>query len=182
MATVIVIFVKLEGGAAYYFTNVAFFVSLPFVIILFTDLYSQIINEFKCKSCLNNIFLLLIIFAIFYISLNVFQRTHQQHLIHKKNENQFIASLLSIRKQPLNNLYVPSEKLALMGTPVKECVSQPFVYPAVSERPWMNVIAFNDGCFYEFYGFRKYGITLDQQKEVTVAPRTLDNMEKIFWP
>ena len=46
--------------------------------------------------------------------------------------------------------------------PIDACAAQPFVFPAVSERPWMGVITPNNGkCSYQNYGYQQYKINPD---------------------
>ena len=40
--------------------------------------------------------------------------------------------------------------------PVTQCNARPFVYPAISERIWVDVIEPADNCIYNRFGFTEY--------------------------
>ena len=41
--------------------------------------------------------------------------------------------------------------------PIEAGTSRPFLFPAVSERPWVDVIVADGRCQYKDYGYREYG-------------------------
>ena len=53
------------------------------------------------------------------------------------------------------SIYSPSSD-ALNLNPVKYCLARPFLYPALSERPWFGVIEGGSKCEYLYYGFDDY--------------------------
>ena len=96
-------------------------------------------------------------------------------------QSTFIDSLIEVRQTtPLNAVLRPDEE-AFAHNPVARCTSQPFVFPAVSERPWVDVIVARNDCLYEGYLYGQYGITKSQQI-VAVQPRLLPGMAIVSWP
>lgn len=162
---------SIGGGSAGYFSNVAFFVSLPGLVACVAYWLAQ-------RGLDHRLVLVAGIFIICLLGAKAFyaaSRLHSNRLNPQTNE--LISQLQHMRLDaPLNVVWQPSSK-TMAANPVERCMAQPFVYPAVSERPWTGVVSDgNDGrCSYYAYGYEQYGIS-DTIKRVTVAPRLLGNM------
>lgn len=53
-------------------------------------------------------------------------------------------------------MILEADSTLLAGNPVTLCRARPFVFPAVSERPWIGVMAQHSDCRYEDYGYENY--------------------------
>jgi hypothetical protein len=173
-ALVIFLF-SMPGGAAYYFTNVAFFVALPGVVVLLAHAFSQ--RRVSSQP--------LLVFAVVLVSLlgvPAFYRASAMYPARSVSiHSEFIDSLIELRHiTPVNVVLQPTAE-AFANNPVITCTAQPFVYPAVSERPWIGVIPARSDCTYQYYGYSQYGIT-ESQQTVTVQPRLLPRMAILSWP
>lgn len=178
---VIVMFFKVPGGSAYYFSNIAFFVSLPLVVLWGLNDLGYLVNKLKVNEAISTSAML--IFGIFFAILmgwKDFKHTFASHQKIASQHNEFVDQLVSLRTQMPINGYIRLNPMALSNNPIKECRSQPFVYPAVSERPWINVIVPKIDCLYQYFGYEQYGLT-PQQQNVTV-PINRREMIELSWP
>lgn len=89
-------------------------------------------------------------------------------------ENPMISHLLKLRDSPPNIVLQPSAEL-LADNPVKRCAAQPFVFPAVSERAWVDVVQGDGDCNYLYYGYAQYGLNRGDQR-VSIQPKLLPEM------
>ncbi len=160
----------IPGGSAYYFSNVAFFVSLPAVVSMLTLGWLRRVPDQRLWLGLVVIFVSLVSWPSYYRNSGL-SPSHATRV-----ENLLIDHLLIIRKtSPLNLVLRPNDDL-LANNPVKRCTAQPFVYPAVAERPWIDVIqGAESACSYSNYGYSKYGISAED-RYVKMAPRLLSGM------
>ena len=67
----------------------------------------------------------------------------------------------------------PSEALAEQN-PIEKIAAIPFVYPAASERPWINVVLADESSNersvnFTWYGYEQYGLNY-QQQVITIEP------------
>jgi hypothetical protein len=167
--------VQTPGVNNYWFSNVSFFVALPGVVSWAGQLPD------KLQQHPHRLLVIGILLVGLFGSKGLYQAS-ALYLEHDSPQpNAFITSLLEVRDTtPLNVVLKPVDG-ALSGTPIHDCTAQPFVFPAVSERPWINVIVARRDCTYQFYGYDQYGLTSSQQT-VTVQPRLLPGMEILSWP
>lgn len=167
--SVIVITYRIPGGSAYYFTNVAFFVSLP-SLIGFIALKLQ--HRFKI-SILRGLF----IFCIFLTGL-LNARTYLEiswlgkARIYDGKSSELINKLNIIRESsPVNEVQRASTDL-IKSNPVSSCSAQPFVFSAVSERAWVELLKIeNTNCSYEYYGYEQYFVS--NSRHTVLAPARL---------
>jgi len=160
----------MPGGSAIYFSNVAFFVSLPGLVAMLATGMERLGGNQRW----------MLIFGVFLVSLLGFKSFYQasafnhRHSAHK--ENDLINALSRLRNtSALQTVLRPSPD-ALASNPVKDCTAQPFVFPAVSERPWVGVINADPGsCAYIYYGYSQYGITPGKQG-ASIEPKLLPGM------
>lgn len=171
--SVIVILYRIPGGSAYYFTNVAFFVSLPSLIGFITLGLQQ---RFK-MSTLYRFF----IFCMFLSGL-LHARTYLgiswlgKAKIYDGINSELVNKLDIIRESsPVNEVQRASIDL-IKNNPVSSCSAQPFVFSAVSERAWVELLKIeNANCSYEYYGYEQYFIS-SNGRTVLAPVRLLDGM------
>ncbi|MCB2262249.1 MAG: hypothetical protein LGR52_04820, partial [Candidatus Thiosymbion ectosymbiont of Robbea hypermnestra] len=164
----------LPGAAAFYFSHIAFFVALPTVVTLATERLHQ-------RRVRDTTLLFLGIALIVLASLKSYYRASALTSLQQPSEQSpLIESLLRVRdRSPLWIALKPDPSLP-KNNPVARCDAQPFVFPAVSERPWLQVIPERDDCYYLYYGYAQYGIT-DARQSVSVKARLLPDMEVHQW-
>lgn len=158
---------EIPGGGAYYFSNVAMFVALPTFVGLFTYC-SQLFMNGKTLSCLA----LLCIFSIKYPLLIKEIRPARV----APPENALVDALTNMRDtSSKEHVYLLEKKNgADIKYPITSCTAQPFIYPAVSERPWSGVIDHQSKCEYVYYGYPAYKIPAD--KEEKMPPPVMQGM------
>ena len=161
---------NIPGGSAYYFSNVAFFVSLPAVLIL---CYAGLERLFAEQTNQNTNMLIVLVSACALVSMTNYspmRKLFKEHSGINKELNSFIETLVSIRKNSeIDQYFVPSQSLIAQNN-IKRITAKPFVYPAVSERPWVNVVVENDTkTKYQWYSYEQYGITKEKQ-HITIDP------------
>lgn len=146
----------IPGGAAYYFSNVALFVSLPAVSAMLA---------FWCGSRAvdQRLILAFILIAVILVGMPRYDNFINRYSKHStKVDNLFITKLQDLRDNAqLNTIFQAGPELIAMN-PVESCTAQPFVFPAVSERAWTDVITPKKGkCSYQNYGYHLYKIQPD---------------------
>jgi uncharacterized short protein YbdD (DUF466 family) len=149
----------IPGGAAYYFSNVALFVSLPAVSSMLA---------FWCerKAVDQRLILALILFAVILVGMPRYDNFINRYSKHSvKVENFFITKLQDLRDNAQLNLIFQAGPELITMNPVESCTAQPFVFPAVSERAWTGVITPKEGkCSYQNYGYHLYQIQPDNYR------------------
>lgn len=165
----------IPGLALYYFSNIAFFVALPTVATLATER----LHRWRVRD---TTLLFLGIALIVLASLRSYYRASAFASVPAPpRQSAFVESLLRVRDHlPLHIALQPHPSL-LRDNPIRPCDAQPFIFPAISERPWLQVIPQRDDCYYQYYGYEQYGIT-DARQAVTVEARLLPEMEIRHWP
>jgi hypothetical protein len=163
---------RIDGGAAYYFSNVAFFVSLPGLVVIAVTL--SIRSHFEQQRIL--------IVGVFFVGLLGLGGFYRASLLSDTRANPHTSEMVSQLQlmrltAPLNIVWQPTLNMVTTN-PVKRCTAKPFIYPAVSERPWVDVITDGDEerCSYQAYGYVQYGIS-ETHKMVGVAPRLMPGMQ-----
>lgn len=168
---VITLTFSIDGGSAYYFSNIAFFVSLPGVIVLVVSWIER--RSWSPQRPFFIITLLLSLLGLegFYLA-SAFSYYRADHVTKK-----LISQLLLMRTNSPIKIVWRANLQTLMSNPIKRCTAQPFLYPAVSERPWVGVISGGDKgwCNYYGYGYEQYGVTT-LMKQVSVQPNLLPDL------
>jgi hypothetical protein len=160
----------IPGGSAYYFSNVAFFVSLPAVVAMLTMALMRYGTDRR----------LLLGFGILLIGWVSFPTYLRHSFLDSsytvRQENLLISQLLRIKEQsPPHLVLMPNETLR-QANPVERCTARPFVFPAVSERAWADVIEDANGdCRFSNYAYGQYGITQNDSR-AKVPVRLLPGM------
>lgn len=162
---------SIPHGSAYYFTNVAFFISLPLILLLVYDGLMKL----RIKNWgWNNKKLIASVAAIAlvgWVSYGPLANLIQMPLVPAPGAQTFIKTLLEIKNTPdLDQYWSPSPEL-LAENPLKRVSARPFVYPALSERPWVNVVIAPKTTLREYYmyGYELYGLSARQQA-ITMEP------------
>lgn len=145
---------EIPGGSAYYFTNIAFFVCIPFLVFYAKEILS-VAASWKSRVRLAAIVVILAISAPGLAKASIASSIHR----HDAVSTNFIDSLVQIRNQSNSRSIFSANSQSLELNPVERCTARPFVYPAVSERPWLQVVPSIPECFYQHYGYAQYGIS-----------------------
>nr|VFJ58703.1 MAG: hypothetical protein BECKFW1821B_GA0114236_10437 [Candidatus Kentron sp. FW] len=154
----------LPGGSVYYFSNVALFVALPSVVALLLHWA----DDLPMKNAT------ILVSGIILIAVSTNHNWRECNRFDQPS-NPLIDALTRIRDASSVNLVVKLDPEAEINNPISRCIARPFVFPAVSERPWIGVITANDDCLYHDYGYAQYGIT-DSRQQVTAQPQLLPGM------
>ena len=148
---VIVSVFLIPGGSAYYFSNVAFFISLPVVVCWVVDRKSQVKKDLEIIFCI----LLIVIFC----GVANKEAYKKSFLVLKNTEqnNQLVSHLIALRNktEKKNSVVYHAVDLSAPGAGF-DCAAIPFIYPAVSEVAWIGVIKEESGCSYKYYGYPDY--------------------------
>lgn len=168
ISMMIVSMFEIPGGSAYYFSNVAFFLALPALVYYIVLWISQ-----RGTSCnhvsIYGAFLILLLGAKGIYGASWLSSTH-----FKFSDNELIFELQRVRADSLlNTVWEPNQNI-MKKNPVKKCTAKPFLYPTISERPWLNVIN-DEKCEYYAYGYELYGIN-SSNKQINVQARLMPNM------
>ena len=164
---------KLPEGTAYFFFNVAFYVALPFWVILALQDIETLSSWYHERVGLNTRhlatgFILSALTLAMVMPLDFYRyRTNSSFTL--RNDD-FIRELSNLRNETPLNVTLKLRRGYRKDTVFSDCASRPFLYPALSERPWINLITPEDPCHYFFYGYPAYGIS-QQSNQITVEPR-----------
>lgn len=172
--TLMISFLSIPGGADYYFSNVSFFVALPFAIVV-AALYLQ--ERFGQASANWLIGVGAAFVAV--SSLSGYYHWSALDPVHRASPSSpLIERLVQLRGATGNHVVLAAQgSLLKLVNPVARCAAQPFVYPAVSERPWTSVIKTGDAdCDYLYYGYAQYGLGVGRP---TAQPALLPQMKVI---
>lgn len=171
----------LPGGAAFYFSSIAFFVALPLV----TTMMVNGLGKLRLRPGLGNLvvnFVMLPLVLLLAIAdgRKAAREIAASHRTNAQQHNVLVDSLLKLRHHAPLNIVLRPGKEQLTGNPIKACFAQPFIYPAVSERPWAGVIQTGEHCLFQYYGYAQYGLTAGHQ-EITVRPVVPLGMKEVPW-
>ena len=154
------------GSSVYYFSSVAFFVALPGVVVLLAYTFTR----WKVSPYI------LLVSAILLTGLLMARSLSQDNAAYltrpQPAHSAFVDALLELRRTSSIQTAFQLMPAASAFNPVSRCTAQPFVYPAVSERPWINAIPPGSACPYQYYAYDQYGIVGGQQA-VTVQTAAL---------
>ena len=169
--TIIIMNMYIYGGSEYYFSNISYFISIPVLSIMIVNA----IHFSKKKRIYFMVAITLLIAALNFSYIYNKSQLAQKEISHE--HKLFIASLRSLKDGPLNVVMNPIGE-PHKNNPILIPSAQPFVYPAVSERPWINVItkeniAVNGNIAYGYGSYKINYIT----HTVTVKPVLLPGME-----
>jgi hypothetical protein len=96
------------------------------------------------------------------------------------SENDFVATLRRARVEvPEGSILSPAAGFSGRSN-VTQCMAIPFMYPAVSERPWRDVIDLTSGCQYRLWGYDSY--IVQGPPAQLVAPVIPVGSAGVTWP
>ncbi len=178
----IAIFYEIPAGSAYYFTSIAFFVSLPYAIIHTVEG----INKFQQRKEMLLLSNRYVVLFTFFVALIITGSTHIKVLISSHSDsklisNKLIESLQEIPKITPVNIALHSSDEIMSANPIRECTARPFLYPALTERPWTGVIVAGVGCVYEYYGYAHY-YSKSANSDILIPPKFILGMNEVYWP
>ena len=157
---------EIGGGSAFYFTNVSFFVALPVLLGMISRWFVSATNG-SDRIAIERRFLRLSLFIVILATAHVLHRGSLNRPP-VAGQNLLIEQLVSIRKTAQREVVIDAPADMVKLGPVSECSARPFVYPAVSERPWIGVIRLDEDCVYENYGYEAYNLSSSQAKVLSV--------------
>jgi hypothetical protein len=181
LAGVIFVNFAFPGGAAYYFSMVSFFVALPIMLAAVSGWFC---TQYAKHDVIQSGRWILALAAFIFVEVNI-----EVFYLHAKNSLPETSNPLI---QSLKNIKINSEKAQIIaanndlhkGNPLQDCSARPFIFPAVSERPWIGVIDPHGDCRYQWYGYEGYNVGPDKSR-VLPAPilegLPIVSVESIRW-
>lgn len=145
----------LPAGAAYYFSNVSFFVALP-VLLLGVSCWPSAQPKGNAVPLVAGGMLLTATVLTAVISVGNIRHGIPQDAHGPRNV--LVKRLIEIREQSGADVVISVDEGLIQANPFKECTAAPFAYPAVSERPWVGVIDLEGSCVYKWYGYEAYNV------------------------
>jgi hypothetical protein len=161
MGLTVLLLLRFPDGAGQYFSNLAAFAALSYLVVIAVQSWERRIIEdegtrpFASRRMSWTITLPLVVFSGFWGGYGVlapWPRTNDSHAV-----NPLVESLMRIRDQAPLNVAIRMAPGCLSDLPPTACWTRPFLLPAVSERPWVNVLSSQDGCLYQNYSYPAYG-------------------------
>lgn len=157
---------------AYFFFNVAFYVALPFVVLDCacgfvgrSDSALRGTQTLWAGRTVSTTALMAVLLGAWPLD---FYRWRETPGVSSKN-TQLIERLDEVRQAaPINVAWRFRDGVGNESV-LQDCISGPFFYPAVSERPWIGVISTEQGCDYHDYFYSLYGVK-GVRSRVTVEP------------
>lgn len=150
-ALAIVCVFRILGGSAYYFTNVAFFVSLPAFAAIAVRVYDS-------ASVLRRVALVCVALVPFLIDVKINREESEWAAANPVSSNALVAALLAAQENAPKEIVLQVDNASAALNPVRDCRARPFVFPAFSERPWVWPVPNNADCSYADYGYQSYRI------------------------
>jgi len=156
-----------EASNVFYFTNFAFFVSLPSVAVMLSAWLSRReVNDHRSIAVLT--------LLIFFLSLKGLYKHSGLDIGHSKiDSNVLISDLIALRQTASLDIVYRPGPTDFSHNPVKSCLVRPLVFPAISERAWIGVLDHNNHCNLRGWG---YGNNATVHQGITGEPRLLPGM------
>ena len=166
----------IPGGSAGYFSNVSFFISIPIAIELLLYLSKKYFNLRKVLlfSCI----------SVFLMGMPGF---FQKSILNPKRKIKiedcsFVTDLYNSRNNNIINIAFISDDSLYERNPITFCSAKPFIYPALSERPWVGIIQSTNGCEYYNYGYSNYGFdSYTGLKYKILFPELKNKLSMVKW-
>jgi len=146
-AVSVVMLPLVANDAAYYFSGAAVFLALPWLVAMLAKQRFE-----KIRYPLMTAVVLILVFkggklldksALKRDEADDVQQDFVQQLVQLR---EYSGQHMMLRRDPANALY--------SANPLSPCEFEPFVYPAVTESPWLGVIY--EDCVYLLYGYANY--------------------------
>jgi hypothetical protein len=156
----VVLFLGIPGGSAGYFTNVAFFVSMPVVVSYFVDRCAGVkIRGRYYAGWSMGVLLALSWNAISAKREMAWANASQVRANADKGREALIDSLERLRGDAKAKIVYRLVGSADGLAGFARCSARPFIFPAVTERAWIGVINPVPGkCQLSYYGYENYGV------------------------
>jgi hypothetical protein len=154
-----VLAMHVNGGSMAYFSSISSFVALPFIS---TWLVSNLINR---KAVLFAFVTAFLLFAISAYRQRLLLWTTFVTKCEGGVSNPLVEKLVQVRKSPNLQSHRIVSGSNDANTLIDNCRGRPFLYPAVSERPWFGLIENNGPCNnYTDFGYRDYKSIIDKSR------------------
>jgi len=165
------------GGGTYYFTNVAMFVALPFVVCRVLDA-----RRVASLSPLLAAFTTIVLVCLVAVNPIIAKTGGALTLDSKQadDKRKFLGVLERVRAtDPVQHTIYEATWELLAGNPVPRVSAKPFVYPAVSEKSWTGIVdeAKSKTGEYAYYGYEDY---LTQDGRLKAVPSTHKNFVRVY--
>jgi len=141
--TMVVFLFFIPCGSVYYFSNLTFFTALPVTVTLAT-------RQVDHRRVIGTVVLSFGILVILVPSLEDYHAASALSPARvSRQQSPFVESLLRIRDGlPINVVMQADPAVVVANNPagLHHCTAIPFVFPAVSKRPWIDVIPARNDC------------------------------------
>ena len=165
----------IPDGSAYYVSNIAFFVAIPGVNI-------YILRCLSSKERFKEYIMAMLFFMTILCGAGVILKNVEKSNVAAVYEsNDVIDSLVLIRENAEKDVVYRYALGNFAALPVERCTAQPFIFPAVSERAWLDVVRPSEKCEFLHYSYEQYGFRSGNQ-ELSRAPVLLKGMKIINYP
>lgn len=161
---VVVVLFAIPGGSAGYFTTVAFFVSAPAVLVIAgVTAVREIRPSYLWGASM--IVLLAVGAPSMYIASAAGRPTGSVA------GAKFVDELRRLRSGAPTGVVFAADARLLLANPTTHCRARPFIFPAISERPWTHVIepVSKKKCEYVNFGFGEYNLE-EESQTVSASP------------
>jgi hypothetical protein len=148
-----ILLLRLGGANEVYFSLLAWVCSIPYFALFIYDVTSRLFQR-------KNLLQVLLIIATLSVGIILERRSVMQfagRMTTRSTNNKLVVKLLEVA-QANDHKVNDAQKFGYFDlNPIKRCSARPFLYPAVSETAWTNVIEVNPGpCEYYAYGYDDY--------------------------
>jgi hypothetical protein len=150
ISSCIIILIAIPGGSAVYFTNLTFFISIPFIIIVLANWV------FKQKS-INLFFHILVIVFLAFPGLYLKSNFNPKRM-GNANITDYVYQLYNLKGTSNKDIIIYASSDLLIRNPIQNCSAAVFLFPALSEMPWTGLLNQKSNCTYFNYGFGQYNI------------------------
>lgn len=154
----------IPGGSHYYFTNVTFFLALPVLVGWSTGTLETLRVDGRIARMVG-------VCIVTFIGAEALHERSYLSRVQGAPPNALVQQLRQMRATSPKDQVLRATPEMLAANPVKRCPARPFLFPAVSERPWQGVIVptADRNCRYINYTYEQYGLTGPLQ-QVTRPP------------
>lgn len=139
---------KIPGGSAYYFTNITMFIALPFAILFFLQKYPTAYANLSHKK------IIFVILLAFIASSNDLKK-HSFISSNSGSKDTLATRLLEYKEtMPITPTIINQKVTQFPQSNKYRCDIEPFLFVAVTEKPWKNIL--NTNCDYKHYAYANY--------------------------
>lgn len=159
--------VKIPGGALYYISNLVMFISLPFLVMSLSRVsHSSAALKIGSKS-------LLWASVTYGYHTAILEGVEKRDLkVHSSQLEKLVLDLNGVRETyPVDLVMVAETELFKDEKLLSSCATVPFVFVAVSERPWIGLLGGFSDCNYSNYGYSSYFVPSSIAVHQLVSPK-----------